>query len=94
MRPTATVRRRTAPRWFAVIVVVQQLEGNVLYPIVVGRRLRLHPVAILPALVTGGVLAGVAGAFLAGPVVSVASAVLDFVQERRATREETAALTP
>ena len=50
-----------------VIVVVQQLEGNVFYPVVVGKRLRLHPVAILLALTAGGVLAGVAGAFLAIP---------------------------
>jgi predicted PurR-regulated permease PerM len=79
---------------FAVILLVQQLEGNVLYPIIVGRRLRLHPVAMLLALAVGGVLAGVAGAFLAGPVVSVASAVLDFVQERRVAREQGAVLTP
>lgn len=78
----------------AVILLVQQLEGNVLYPIIVGRRLRLHPVAMLLALTTGGVLAGVAGAFLAGPVVSVASAVLEFVQERRAEREQSAVVTP
>jgi len=79
---------------FAVILLVQQLEGNVLYPIIVGRRLRLHPVAMLLALAAGGVLAGVAGAFLAGPVVSVASAVLDFVQERRVAHEQGAVLTP
>ena len=35
---------------FAVIVAVQQLEGNVFYPIVVGRKLSLHPVGILLAL--------------------------------------------
>jgi putative heme transporter len=78
----------------AVIVVVQQLEGNVFYPVVVGRRLRLHPVAILLALATGGVLAGVAGAFLAVPVVSVASAVLDFARERREAGDQGTVLTP
>src|SRR5215207_1457010 len=78
----------------AVILLVQQLEGNVLYPIVVGRRLRLHPVAILLALALGGVLAGVAGAFLAGPVVSVAAAVLEFARERRYSREQATVLTP
>jgi predicted PurR-regulated permease PerM len=78
----------------AVILLVQQLEGNVFYPVVVGRRLRLHPVAILLAIPVGGVLAGVAGAFLAGPVVSVASAALEFVRERRDAREQAAVLTP
>ena len=71
----------------AVILVVQQLEGNVFYPLVVGRRLQLHPVAILLALTAGGVLAGVAGAFLAVPVAAVASAALGYVRERREARE-------
>jgi putative heme transporter len=66
------------------IVAVQQLEGNVFYPVVVGKRLRLHPVAILLALTAGSVLAGVAGAFLAIPVAAVTSAVLDYMRERRA----------
>jgi predicted PurR-regulated permease PerM len=75
----------------AAIVVVQQLEGNVFYPVVVGKRLRLHAVAILLALTAGGVLAGVAGAFLAIPVAAVVSAVLDYMRERR-SEERTAAV--
>ena len=55
----------------AAIIAIQQLEGNVFYPMVVGKRLQLHPVAILLALTAGGVLAGVAGAFLAIPVAAV-----------------------
>jgi predicted PurR-regulated permease PerM len=70
----------------AAIIAVQQLEGNVFYPMVVGKRLQLHPVAILLALTAGGVLAGVAGAFLAIPVAAVTSAVLDYTRSRR--REE------
>jgi putative heme transporter len=62
------------------VIVVQQLEGNVLYPVVVGRRLRLHPVAMLLALTAGGVLAGVAGAFLAVPVAAVAAAILEYAR--------------
>ncbi len=67
----------------AAIIGVQQLEGNVFYPMVVGKRLQLHPVAILLALTAGGVLAGVAGAFLAIPVAAVISAVLDYMRTRR-----------
>ena len=74
----------------AAIIVVQQLEGNVFYPMVVGKRLQLHPVAILLALTAGGVLAGVAGAFLAIPVAAVISAVLDYMRTRR--REQGSAL--
>jgi predicted PurR-regulated permease PerM len=64
-----------------VIVAVQQIEGNVLYPLVVGRRLSLHPVAVLLALTAGGILGGVAGAFLAVPLAAVAAAVLEFRRE-------------
>jgi len=78
----------------AVIVAVQQLEGNVFYPVVVGRKLHLHPVGILLALTAGGVLAGVAGAFLAVPVAAVTAAVLDFNRERREAREPATVLTP
>jgi predicted PurR-regulated permease PerM len=74
-------------------VIVQQLEGNVFYPIVVGKRLRLHPVAILLALTAGGVLAGVAGAFLAIPVAAVVSAVLDFTRKHRAAQRSEAVIT-
>jgi len=72
----------------AGILVVQQLEGNVFYPAVVGPKLRLHPVAILLALTAGGVLAGVAGAFLAIPVAAVASAVIDYWRNERSETSE------
>ena len=64
------------------IVVVQQVEGNVLYPVVVGPRLRLHPVVVLVAVALGGTLAGIAGAFLAVPVATVAATVIAFLRER------------
>jgi predicted PurR-regulated permease PerM len=78
----------------AIIIAVQQLEGNVFYPVVVGRRLKLHPVGILIALTAGGVLAGVAGAFLAIPTAAVGAAVLGYVRERREEREISSVLTP
>jgi putative heme transporter len=79
---------------FAVIVLVQQLEGNVFYPVVVGRKLQLHPVGILLALTAGGVLAGVAGAFLAVPLAAVGAAVLGYMRERREARQSAAVLAP
>jgi predicted PurR-regulated permease PerM len=67
----------------AAIVVVQQLEGNVLYPVLVGPRLRLHPVAVLLSVTGGGVVAGIAGAFLAVPVATVVAVVLEHRRETR-----------
>jgi putative heme transporter len=78
----------------AVIVAVQQLEGNVFYPIVVGRKLQLHPVGLLLALAVGGVLAGVVGAFLAVPVAAVTAAVLHYTRERREAAQRSAVLAP
>jgi putative heme transporter len=65
-----------------VIIVVQQLEGNVFYPVVIGPRLALHPVAILLALAAGGVVAGLAGAFLAVPLMAVLGRTLEYMRER------------
>jgi predicted PurR-regulated permease PerM len=66
----------------AVVLVVQQLEGNVLQPLVMGRALRLHPVVILLAVSAGGLLAGVAGAIVAVPVVAVTYRVADHLAAR------------
>jgi predicted PurR-regulated permease PerM len=65
-----------------VIIVVQQLEGNVFYPVVIGPRLALHPVAILLSLAAGGVVAGLAGAFLAVPLMAVLGRTLEFMREQ------------
>jgi predicted PurR-regulated permease PerM len=64
----------------AAIIFIQQLEGNVLYPVVVGRQLNLHPVAMLLALAIGAVVAGVAGAFLAVPVAAVIGAGINYAR--------------
>ncbi|MFD7021501.1 AI-2E family transporter [Promicromonospora sukumoe] len=54
----------------AIVVAVNQLEGDFLQPIVMGRTLRLHPLVILFALTAGTVLAGITGAVLAVPVAA------------------------
>lgn len=54
----------------AIVVAVNQLEGNFLQPIVMGRTLRLHPLVILVALTAGTVLAGITGAVLAVPIAA------------------------
>ena len=63
------------------ILVVQQLDGNVLQPLLVGRKLELHPVVVLLALTAGGVVAGLVGAFLAVPLAAVAGAVITYARE-------------
>jgi predicted PurR-regulated permease PerM len=65
----------------AAIVVVQQVEGNVLQPVVVGRAVHVHPLAILLGVTAGGVLAGIIGAMIAAPIVAVGAAVLGQLRE-------------
>ena len=49
---------------------MQQLEAHVLQPLVMGRAVSIHPLAIVLAIATGGVLAGIVGALLAVPLVA------------------------
>lgn len=65
-----------------IIVVVQQLEGNVLQPYLQGRSLRLHAAVVLLAVTAGSTLYGIAGAFLSVPAVAAASVVVRYLGER------------
>lgn len=56
-------------------VVVQQVDGDVVAPIVYSRALDLHPLAILLAITAGGVIAGVLGALLAVPLLAATMAM-------------------
>jgi predicted PurR-regulated permease PerM len=66
----------------AITVAVQQLEGHVLAPVVLGRAVKLHPVVILLALGSGAILGGIAGAFLAVPCAAVLTAVGGYLRHR------------
>jgi len=55
----------------AVVVLVNQLEGNFLQPVLMGRTLQLHGLVILVALTAGTILGGVVGAVIAVPLMAV-----------------------
>jgi predicted PurR-regulated permease PerM len=55
---------------FALIIAVMQLEAHVLQPLVMGRAVSIHPLAVVLGIATGGVLAGVIGALLAVPAIA------------------------
>ncbi|MEU6642507.1 AI-2E family transporter [Saccharomonospora sp. NPDC046836] len=67
-----------------VVLAVGQLEGHVLQPVLQGNISRLHPAAVLIALVIGGAEGGIAGVLFAVPVLAAARAVVVTVAERRA----------
>ncbi|WP_408022510.1 AI-2E family transporter [Streptacidiphilus albus] len=66
----------TAAIVLVLIVVIGQVEGHVLQPLVMGWAVRLHPVVVALSVLAGGILAGIPGAVVAVPVVSVAWAVV------------------
>ncbi|MCK2217547.1 AI-2E family transporter [Actinomadura sp. ATCC 31491] len=57
--------------FLGILIVEQQLENHVLQPLIVGRALNFHPLAIILVLAVGGILAGIAGAAVAVPVAAV-----------------------
>jgi putative heme transporter len=59
-----------------IVFAVQQMESYLLAPLIMGRAVRLHPIVVLVALTTGGIIAGIIGAFLAVPVTAVTVAVI------------------
>lgn len=57
--------------FLGILVLEQQLEGHVLQPLVVGRWVRFHPLAIIMAITIGGVVSGIPGAAVAVPLSAV-----------------------
>ena len=62
-----------------MLVVSSLLEGHVYQPLIMGRSVRLHPVAIVLALAAGALLGGIAGAIVAIPVVGAAHAAIKYL---------------
>ena len=72
-----------------VIVAIQQLEGDLIYPVLVGRQIRLHPVAILLVLTAGAVVAGIVGALFAVPVAAVGWTAIQHLRGERRPKDIT-----
>lgn len=70
-----------------IVLLVQQLEGHVLQPFVMGVAVKVHPLAVVFAVAAGGFLAGIAGALFAVPVVATLNVVVNYIA-RGEWREE------
>jgi putative heme transporter len=73
-----------------LVIAVQQLEGHILQPLVMGRAVSIHPLAIVLVIAGGGVLAGIVGALLAVPALAFANSATRVLLAREPA-EETAA---
>ena len=64
-----------------IVLLVQQIEGNVLQPIIQGRGFNLHAGVVILAVTAGGSLAGITGAFLGVPVAALIAVVYRYVRD-------------
>src|SRR5699024_9641244 len=67
---------QTAVIMLVIVLLVQQIEGNVLQPWLMGNAVSLHPVAVLLAVTAGTSVAGILGALLAVPIAAVVNTVV------------------
>ncbi|WP_374049253.1 AI-2E family transporter [Sinomonas sp. ASV486] len=65
-----------------IVVAVQQLESHVLQPLVMGRAVALHPVAVILAVAAGSYIAGIAGALFAVPTLAVTNSAVRYIASR------------
>ncbi|MCT1445309.1 AI-2E family transporter [Corynebacterium sanguinis] len=64
-----------------IVLAVQQLEGNVLSPVLQSKAMDLHPVIVLVSVTIGGGLFGLVGAFLAVPVAAMIAVVFRYMMD-------------
>lgn len=73
----------TALAMFAAVIVVQQIESHVLQPFLMGRFVRLHPLAVILAIAAGVTVAGIVGALVAVPLAACANVVAVHLASRQ-----------
>jgi putative heme transporter len=81
----------TAVMTLAVVLAVHQIEGHILQPFILGRAVRVHPLAVVLAVASGGMIAGIGGAVVAVPLVAVTNTLVGYL---KAYSQDSALHTP
>jgi putative heme transporter len=76
-----------------LVLAVQQLESNVLEPVILGRAISLHPLVIVLAITAGSLTIGILGAFLAVPVAAIVARVVDDLRDDTEEPEDSSGAT-
>ncbi|QTX04169.1 AI-2E family transporter [Agromyces archimandritae] len=63
----------------AIVLIVQQVEGHVLQPLIMGTAVKVHPLGVVVAVATGSLLAGIPGALFAVPFVAVLNVMIGYI---------------
>ncbi|MCK7627888.1 AI-2E family transporter [Streptomyces sp. RS10V-4] len=81
----------TALLVLAVVLAVNQIESHVLQPFILGRAVRVHPLAVILSVAAGSLIAGIGGAVVAVPLVAVTNTVVGYL--RAYSREQALRMT-
>ncbi|MFJ5589243.1 AI-2E family transporter [Streptomyces noursei] len=81
----------TALLVLAVVLAVNQIESHVLQPFILGRAVRVHPLAVILSVAAGSLIAGIGGAVVAVPLVAVTNTVVGYL--RSYSREQALRMT-
>ncbi len=81
--PALMVSLAMAPKkliWVVVVVIiVQQIDGNIIYPNIIGRTLQIHPLTIIMLLLAAGNIAGIPGMILCIPFYAVVKTIFNYI---------------
>ncbi|AUZ36541.1 AI-2E family transporter [Arthrobacter sp. PGP41] len=76
-----------------IVLLVQQLESHILQPLVMGKAVALHPVAVILSVAAGSYLAGIPGALFSVPILAVANTAIRYIAARTWEHEQVPAWT-
>lgn len=79
----------TAAAVLGVVLLVQQIESQILQPFILGRLVRVHPLAVVLAVTGGTLLAGIPGAIVAVPLIAVLNTVVGYLRAYQNALEHT-----
>ena len=71
-----------------IVLLVQQLESHILQPLVMGKAVALHPVAVILTVAAGSYLAGIPGALFSVPILAVANSAIRYIAARTWEHEQ------
>ncbi len=78
----------TAAMVLVVLLAVQQIEGHLLQPLILGRAVRVHPIAVVLSVTVGSILGGIGGAIVAVPLVAVTNTTVGYLKARQRAGED------
>lgn len=81
--PALMVSLAIAPKkiiWvIVVVIIVQQIDGNIIYPNIIGKTLKIHPLTIIMLLLAAGNIAGIPGMILCIPFYAVLKTIFNYI---------------